>query len=390
MGSLMRTFGSLLAASLLVLFSTGQVAAQAKASKTITDELDGLINQRFPETKCPGLSIAVSRDKQIIFSKAVGLADVEQNVVMKPDSVQRLASLSKPISATIVMSLVEQGKLALDASIRSYLPELPASYQSVTLRLLLDHQSGVRGFTDAADVAFNTSHFATSREVLKTFMAHPLVFEPGAKVEYSSLSFTIIGAAAEAVTGLSFQQLATRFFSEHEITGLFLDDPLAMVPRRVRGYLVDPSSSITFNTGQVLARDYLAGTTGAITNARFYDISNRYPAGGFDASPEDLMKFALAVATARLLRSETVRTMWTAQQTQDGAKTVFGLGWGVSQFRGHLMVGMNGAEPGSTAFLRYLPDSGTGVVIVCNAEGALGLDSLLNDVLERTTAASKE
>ena|SRR5215471_2862819 len=390
MGSLMRTFISLLAVSLLGLFLTRLAAAQATSSKTLTDELDRLINQRFPETKCPGLSIAVSREKQIIFSKAIGLADVEQNVLMKPESVQRLGSLSKPISGTIVMSLVDQGKLALDASIRSYLPELPESYQSVTLRRLMDHQSGVRGFTDAADVAFSTRHFATSREVLKTFMSHQLVFEPGTRVEYSSLGFTIIGAAAEAVTGLSFQQLAARFFSEHGITGLYLDDPLAIVPRRVKGYLVDPSSSITFNTGQVLSRDYLAGTTDAITNARFYDISNRYPAGGFDASSEDLLRFTHAVAAGHLLSPDTVRTMWTAQQTQDGLKTVFGLGWGVSQFRGHLMVGMNGAEPGSTAFLRYIPDAGVGVVIVCNAEGARGLDSLLNDVLERTGAASKE
>src|SRR5215831_13325570 len=108
MGVLIRTFISLLAASLLSLFLTRLAPAQATSSKTLTDELDRLINQRFPETKCPGLSIAVSTEKQIIFSKAIGLADVEQNVLMKPESVQRLGSLSKPISGTIVMSLVDR------------------------------------------------------------------------------------------------------------------------------------------------------------------------------------------------------------------------------------------------------------------------------------------
>ena len=66
------------------------------------------------------------------------------------------------------------------------------------------------------------------------------MFEPGTKVEYSSLSFTVLGAAAEAVTGRSFQKLSADFFSKHGISGFSLDDPLAIVPKRVRGYLVDP------------------------------------------------------------------------------------------------------------------------------------------------------
>lgn len=72
------------------------------------------------------------------------------------------------------------------------------------------------------------------------------------------------------------------------------------------------------------------GTGGTITNAHFYDISNRYPAGGFDASAEDLLRFVIAVGSGKVLKPETVKQMWTAQPTADGAKTVFGLGWGVS------------------------------------------------------------
>ena len=69
----------------------------------------------------------------------------------------------------------------------------------------------------------------------------------------------------------------------------------------------------------------------------------------------------------------------------DGTKSVFGLGWGVSQLKGRAMVGMNGAEPGTTAFLRYLPDSDVGVAVVCNAEGAQDLSKLLDEILEVTS-----
>jgi CubicO group peptidase (beta-lactamase class C family) len=296
-------------------------------SVSLSGRLEALVDARFKATKCPGLSVAVASKNKTVFSKALGIADLEQGVPLRTDSVHRLASLSKPITGTIIMDLVEQGKLALDVSVRQYLPEMPETYQRVTLRHLLTHQAGVRGYSSGADVAFSVTHYPTSRGVLKTFMAYPLMFEPGTKTEYSSLSFTVLAAAAEAVTGRSFQQLAAEFFAKHEISGFALDDPLAIVPKRVRGYLVDPNSKIEFNDGQAMARDYLAGTTGEVTNARFYDISNRYPAGGFDSSAEDLLHLVVAIASGRVLKPETVSKMWTPQSTSDGTKSVFGLGW---------------------------------------------------------------
>jgi CubicO group peptidase (beta-lactamase class C family) len=347
------------------------LAVQAQDNTvSLNGRLETLIGSRFKATNCPGLSVAVASGNKIVFSKALGMADLEQGVPLRTDSVHRLASLSKPITSTIIMDLVEQGKLVLDVSVRQYLPEIPETYQRVTLRHLLTHQAGVRGFASEGDVVFSVTHYPTSRAALKTFMAYPLMFEPGTKTEYSSLSFTVLAAAAEAVTGRSFQQLAADFFAKHEISGFALDDPLAIVPKRIRGYLVDPSSKIEFNDGRVVARDYLAGTTGEVTNARFYDISNRYAAGGFDSSAEDLLRLVVAVASGRVLKPETVTKMWTPQSTSEGTKSAFGLGWGVSQRKGNAMVGMNGLEPASQTFLRYFPDSGVGVVLLCNAEGA--------------------
>jgi CubicO group peptidase (beta-lactamase class C family) len=374
-----------LACSLAVSLLTTSLARAQSNSVSSLQRLESQVNTQFKGTKCPGLSVAVASNNRIVFSKALGKADIEQDVPLTTASVHRLASLSKPITGTIIMDLVEQGKLALDVSVRQYLLELPESYQKVTLRQLLSHQSGVRGYADEADVVFSTTHYATSREALKTMMGYPLLFEPGTKVEYSSLSFTVLGAAAEAVTGRSFQQLSADFFSKHGISGFSLDDPLAIVPKRVRGYLVDRNSKIEFNDGRVMTREYLKGTDDEVTHARFYDISNRYPAGGFDASAEDVLRLVIAVASGKVLKPETVDKMWTAQNTSDGNKSVFGLGWGVSRWQDKAkMVGMNGLEPSTTTFLRYLPESGVGVALLCNAEGAQGLPELVNDILAAT------
>jgi CubicO group peptidase (beta-lactamase class C family) len=370
--------------SLLLLPLCTWAQTQGKEA-SVPKHLESLVNDRFEATRCPGLSVAVAFHNQIVFSKALGKADVEQDLPLAITSVQRLASLSKPITGTIIMDLVEQGKLSLDASVRQYLPELPAFYQSVTVRELLSHQSGVRGYADEEDVLFGTVHYSRSRDALKVMMTFPLAFTPGTKVEYSSLAFAVLGAAAEAVTGSSFPQLSMDFFSKHSIRGFALDDPYAIVPRRVRGYLVDRTLNLQFNDGRVVGRDYLKGTNGEITNAHYYDISNRYPAGGFDASAEDLLRFVIAVGSGQVLKPDTVDAMWTGQRTSDGAPTVFGLGWGVSKWKEKTeMVGMNGLELSTAAFLRYLPDSGSGVVLLCNAEGAKGLPELLDDILDDT------
>ncbi len=341
-----------------------------------------LVNQRFAATRCPGLSVTVAKNNEIVYSTALGLADVEQAVPLSTNSVHRLASVSKPITGTIIMDLVSQGKLSLDAPIRKYLPELPDTYSAITLRQLLDHQSGI--IHESESVFFDMTHYATARAALKVFVDVPLSFKPGSATEYSSQGVTVAGAVAESVTGRSFQQLSADFFAAHGIAGFFLDDNFAIIPNRVRGYLVDRDSKITFQDGTASAREYLAGTPGAVTNARPYDISSRYPAGGFDSSGDDLLKFVIAVGTGKVLSPDRVREMWTAQTTDDGKRGVFGIGWGVSQREGQLVVGMNGATPSTTTSLLYFPESGVGVALLCNAEGAQGLSTLLDDIVSAT------
>lgn len=370
------------AGELLVFLTCASFTTNAQIAPQSQERFQSLVDSRFASTSCPGLSVAIASENNIIFSKAWGKADVEQNVPMTAASVQRLASLSKPITGSIVMSLVEQGKLKLDDSIRKYLPELLEPYQKVTIRDLLSHQSGVQFAGNNLDIVFSTKHYASSQQAVQLIARSP-VFEPGSKVEYSSAAFLLLGAAAETVTKRSFTELSSDFFAQHHLPGFAVDDPYILVPNRVRGYLVDRNSKIELNDGQKLDRDYLNGTVGEITNSALYDISNRYPAGGFDASAEDLLRFVIAIGKGKVLKPETVTQMWTAQKTSDGTTTVFGLGWGVSKWKDKAkMVGMNGLELSTEAFLRYLPESGIGMVVVCNAEGAKGVGDLLNDLME--------
>ncbi len=355
------------------------LSALTLPAQTLTQQLDQLLTNGLSTTHCPGLSLTVAQNNRIVYSGARGFADLEQNVPMTPASVHRLASVSKPISGTILLDLVHKGMLSLDAPIRQYLPDLPAAYQPITLRQLLGHQSGILDETQA--MFFSLTHYATTRDALKVFVDLPLRFPPGTKVEYSSLGFAVAGAAAEAVTGKPFQQLSADFFAAHGIQGITLDDLYAIVPHRVRGYSVDRTSTATLQDGTVVTSDYLRGTPGEVTQARGYDESSRYPAGGFVSSADNLIRFTIALGTGKVLPRETVEELWTAQRLTDGTATVYGLGWGVAERNGKQMVGMNGATTATTTSLRYFPESGTAVALLCNAEGAKDLDKLLDQVL---------
>ena len=354
----------------ILCMNCGPVLAQERSDDlSLSARLQSLISTRHQSTGCPGLSVAVASRNKIIFSQAFGFADLEQGVRLTTRNMHRVASLSKPVTGTIIMELVQQKRLSVDTSIRRYLPELPEAYQGVTIRHLLTHQSGARGYRNVEDVAFSVTHYKTTREAIKAFADDPLLFAPGSKTEYSSYGFALLGAAAEAVTGRTFQELSADFFLRHGIRGFSLDDPLVLVSNRVRGYRIDDK--------------------GKPWNARVYDISIRYPSGGFVASAEDYLRFVILVSSGQVVASDTVQVMWAAQKLSDGSAAPFGLGWGVGELRGVRMVGHNGLLPGSTTFVRFFPDAGAGVVLACNAEGARDLNKLLDSILDIALPAKK-
>ena len=328
--------------SVLALAGARLVCAQA-------GPFHGIVERGFQASGCPGLSAAVSEGNRIVYSQAFGFADVERRIPLRTDSAHRLASLSKPVTGTIVMDMAQSGRLKLDEPVKTYLPDLPAAYDRVTVRHLLSHQAGIRAYRDLEEV-LSMVHYPTSRDALRAFVNDPLLFEPGTRTAYSTFGFTLLGAVAEAVAGETFERLSADFFRRRHIHGFGVDDALADSSKRVQGYSVDQE--------------------GKAVRSRPYDASNKYPGGGFLASAEDYLRFVIAVGAGRVLKPAVLREMWTRQKTSDGEVSAFGLGWGVSQWEGRRMVGFNGLQPSTTTSFHYFPDEGVGIVLLCNAEVA--------------------
>ena len=127
---------------LMVLAAGGTIAA----GQDLDGRVDGFVAEKMKEQKVPGLALGVLRDGKMLEAKGFGLANVELDVAVKPETVFQTGSVGKQFTATAVMMLVEEGKVGLDDPIGKYLPGTPAAWKNVTVRNLLTHTSGVADY----------------------------------------------------------------------------------------------------------------------------------------------------------------------------------------------------------------------------------------------------
>lgn len=308
----------------------------------------------------PGLSAAVGKAGELIWSGGFGFADFENFVPAKASTVFRIASISKPLTAVVAMQAWESGKLDLDVSVHRYISSFPEKPWPITVRQLLCHQGGIRHYRNDTEI-FSTKHYSRLTDALELFAADPLVAEPGTKYSYTTYGYVLLGAAIEAAAGRSFTDLLEdRLLRPAEMKRTFADDVYRIIPDRARGYF--------------------RSKDGTLNNAGLADTSNKIPGGGLLSSASDLVRFAQAFRAGRLVRASTVHMMLTPQRTKTGEKTTYGLGFMLDQLDGRTVFGHTGHQPGASAILRSLEDGSWTVAILCNLEN-VPLSSLADSML---------
>jgi serine beta-lactamase-like protein LACTB, mitochondrial len=312
-------------------------------------QIEQTISTGMAGNSIPGLSVAVGGATGLRWSNGYGMADLENLVPVTPLTEIRLGSISKPITATAVMQLVERGKIRLDDPIQEYVPSFPSKPWPVTVRQLLGHLGGVRHYQDKE--LDSTHHYANVTEGLKIFADAPLLFEPGTRYSYSTYGFNLLGAAVEAASHMQFvDYLRQNIFGPAGMTHIGPDDVYAIIPHRARGYRLSASKQLE--------------------NCTLADTSNKVPGGGMISTADDLVTFALAVIGGKLVKPETRDMMFTAQEPRGGVSGHYGMGWEVGQFQGHRVVSHGGGQQGISTFLLILPDDGLAICVMLNRERA--------------------
>lgn len=337
-------------------------AGWGQISKSSDQQIDALIQKLIHQEGIPGISVAVAQQNRLVYSKGFGMADVENSVPATARTLYRTASIAKPMTAAVVLSLMEEGKLDLDEDVRTYVPEFGQKRWAVTARHLLGHLGGIRHYKSESE-ASSTDHFFSLESALKTFTEDRLTHKPGAKYRYSSFGYNLLGSVSQAVGQDAFPNLLQQYvFGPAGMTQTVVDDQSVVIPNRSRGYIRATETLLT-----TLPDDH-NWVLGELYNAALHDTSMKIPSGGLLSTASDLVRFATSINQQKLLKPSTLQLMWTQQQTTDGKPTTYGLGWNVGQKSGHPAVWHGGAQSGTSTTLLLYPKTGTCVALMCNLQ----------------------
>ncbi|HEX8693144.1 MAG TPA: serine hydrolase domain-containing protein [Longimicrobium sp.] len=366
---------SLPALATAVLCGVAPVRAQLPEAQVTT--IEQAITSTMSRLRIPGLSIAISRDGDIVYERAFGMTDLENSVPARTTTVYRIASNVKPITAAAVMQLVERGRIDLDAPIQMYVPDYPRKRRPITVRQLLTHTSGVRHHKDDAEY-HTTRHCDQLKQALEMFGRDSLLHAPGEKVTYSTYGYVLLGLAVEGASGMRYiDYLREHIFRPAGMSRTRADEVTDIIPNRASGYGVT--------------------SAGALRNAKLVDTSCRMPGGGIVSSAGDMARFLAALSTGALLSRESVARMQTNQlsagvmeRTLAGVALPpgyrppgFGFGWAIGTDARPDAVWHGGNQQGATSIIYWVPDARVGVAVLTNLENqGTELENLVESIAE--------
>jgi len=312
-----------------------------------TDKVDSYVKAQMDTQKIPGLSIAVMRNGEIVKAKGYGLANVELNVPAKPETVYQSGSMGKQFTATAVMMLVEEGKIALDDKITRYFPDSPESWSNITVRNLLTHTAGTTDYPK--DFDFRRDY--TEDELLKKAQAIPLAFEPGEKWSYSNLGYVTLGILISKVTGKFYGEfLSERIFKPLGMSSARIISEADIVPNRAAGYRMAK--------GELKNQEWVSPSMNTTADGSLY------------LTVLDVAKWDAALYTEKLLKKSSLAQMWTPVKLNSGVTRPYGFGWAFGNVGGHSIIEHGGAWQGFTSHIaRYVNEKLT-IVVLTNRAGA--------------------
>lgn len=298
-------------------------------------------------------TVLVVRDGIPIFAKSYGMADYEQGVPNRADTVFAIASITKQFTALAIMQLQEAGKLSVNDPICSYLQECPANWKSITIRHLLNHASGIPNRSSLPNWDEKLAMIDYTRdELVALFRDLPLEFVPGEKHKYSNSGYNLLGIIVERVSGLKFNEyLKKRIFEPAGMLHTYVEETRMLVPGRAKGY-------------------YSVGTQ--FINNRLVSPTTELGAAGIYTTAGDLMRWQEAFSGDKLISAKSRQEMLTP--FKDG----YGYGLRIGEKFGRPHYNHSGSLNGFSSFIISFPNDRLTTIILSNSDkasaGRAGMD----------------
>lgn len=336
------------AVSMSILACAGALAQVS--GQELAKSIEGLASKALAQPNAVGLSIAVAKGDQVVFTGHFGKADLETQFAGDKDTLYRVGSVTKQFTAAAVMKLVEQGKLSLDDTLAKLLPEFPATPKPVTLRQLLNHTSGIWSYTeDEKLMTRDASLELTPAELVATFKDHAVDFDPGTKWNYSNSGYYLLGEIIAKASGKTYSQFVQdELFTAQGLTRTRYESNREIIPNRAQGY--------SFEKGK-LFNDKPIGA----------DVPGA--AGSLLSSAEGLVRWNLALTSGKVVSAKSYEQMSTTTILPSGKDARYGFGLQIDEWEGRPRVAHGGGIFGFTSQLTYLPKDQLTVAVISNCDG---------------------
>jgi CubicO group peptidase (beta-lactamase class C family) len=356
---LLKTLGVAGAAGPLAVFtsptSPTPPTARRRVSSPQASELADRLSAAIAKYKVPGASAAVFRDGRLE-TAAAGVVNTVTGVTMTPDTVMHIGSITKVLNATLVMQLVDEGSLALERPLKSYLPDFavadPDATERITVKMLLNHTSGIDGEL-TPESGHDQERIADAiPRIAKMGQLHA----PGADLSYCNSGVVLSGYLAQRVTGTSWYDLIkTRLFGRLGLEHAVVLPEDALLHRGSVGHFLDPASGkLTRTSRAFLPLSFApAGATAMLSAADLVAIARAHLGDGVGPNG------------ARVVSAESTRAMRTRTASFKGPGFAdFGLGWMILD---QGLLHHSGGGPGILSVLYAHPASGTAIAVLTNA-----------------------
>ena len=329
------------------------LSAGAQTHQDASSRVDQMLTALQKSANLPGISVAVSSHRDLIYKTAIGYADVKQQQKLTVNHTIRTASVAKILTATALGKLASDGQLDFEAPIRQYVPYIVPAYADLTVRQLAGHTSGMPHRPGGK--GYQKKHFTDIRPTVE-LMKRPLEVAPGEKYQYSTHAYNLLAAVIEGVTQKPYAAwMKDSFFKPLGMKSTFPEEIASLTANDARGYEI---------------------SKGKIKSIKYGEGSYKLAGAGFRSTPTDLVKLTDAFSNG-MLSEKTIREMSQSGRLNDGSETQVGIGWRLSKdYAGRSTLEHAGNWHGTRTVVVYYPEEQLAVSIMINARCQIFIEEL--------------
>ncbi|MEO6407037.1 MAG: serine hydrolase [Ferruginibacter sp.] len=295
----------------------------------------------------PGAVALVAKNGKTIYRKAFGKANLELDVMMKPENVFELGSITKQFTAVSILMLEEQGKLSTNDEITKYIPDYPTHGKKITIHQLLTHTSGIKSYTELPSFMKIARTDMTPTELINVFKNEPMDFDPGTQWHYNNSGYIILGYIIEKASGKSYASfIEENIFKKLGMAHSYYGSMSTIIPNRATGY--QPTKT-------------------GFENADYLSLTLPYAAGSLMSTVDDMLLWSQAIHNNILITKESKQKAFTNYTINKGEPIIYGYGWEPNEINGRPSIEHGGGIFGYSTMGIYLPGENVYVIVLTNS-----------------------